>query len=329
MPKTVDVRYSLGDVLDREIALGSCVGGVVTVLSGGSLAASVARGESLQGRSMEPATPVLWFSMSKLLSTLVVARAWAAGAIDPQAPAAAYVEEFGAEGKSAIRLVDLWNHSAPLRGVDRTVSTSMTRREAVALICASRPDARHDGSYLGHAGFLVLAEAVERAVGVSWDEYAAEEVCKPLGLASGFGRVAADQLDAVPHLMGQGPTRVPFRLDASFASNGASGPVGDAAVVVDEISTGRSGLVRESVLKAIRTPVRPDSRFGLGVEVRDDRIPPEASSASLCHGGYLTSFAWCDPTRSLAVAMFFNGAVPEAEHRRRCREVGRVAMSLV
>ncbi|GAA2120590.1 serine hydrolase domain-containing protein [Actinomadura napierensis] len=118
-----------------------------------------------------------WFSASKLLATVAVARAWEAGLLRPEDRVSSHVPQFAGGGKDEIRIEHLLDHTAPLRGVDRAVGGAFGRgRDAlVQMIVTAQADpdrvpGRRAG-YLGHAGYLMLDEIVARASGMTFAEF--------------------------------------------------------------------------------------------------------------------------------------------------------------
>jgi len=92
---------------------------------------AVGRARTQSAQRLGPSTPVPWFSASKLLTTIGIARAWEDGAFGLGDRVTQYLPAFAAGGKDHITIRDLWSHTAPLVRADRSVNTSLTWAEAI------------------------------------------------------------------------------------------------------------------------------------------------------------------------------------------------------
>jgi CubicO group peptidase (beta-lactamase class C family) len=312
------------------------LGAVVVVYEDGAPATEVAVGERASGARLQIEDAVPWFSVSKILSSIGIARAWELGYFGLDDPVGDYLDGFGSvQKKQDIALRHVWTHCAPILTVDRSLNTSMTVAQAVERIEAAEPDGWAPGTrggYLGHAGALILAEVVERCTGITFNEFIEREVVGPLGLRSRFG-IVGSVID-VPFL-GRPPTRVRFDADARFPSNGVTGPFADAVFLCELLRRGgelETRVLSEATTSAVTAPQRVGlydevrsvaMDFGLGVAFHDPLFGPASSPQTFGHVGATSSVVYSDPKIGRTVGLFFNGNCALPQHQERCHRVAQ------
>jgi CubicO group peptidase (beta-lactamase class C family) len=287
--------------------------------------------------SLGPSTPVPWFSASKLLSTIGVARAWEDGAFGLDDRVADHLPAFAGGGKDDITIRHLWTHTAPLVGADRAVNTTMTRQDALKVIYASHADPDwtpgERASYLGHVSMLLLAEVVAASTGTALAQVLDEQVTGPLRLSSGLGLPRAGEPVEVPDI--NRPSRaIKFNPRAGFPGNGVIGPFGEAAVLADVLLSGgvRNGhrVLRPQTVAAVVTRQRTGLvdqahgvplDWGLGVAIDNYMFGRHCSAGTFGSVGATSSMVFADPAHHLSAAVFFNGNCGFADHVRRAHMV--------
>ncbi|HEX7946792.1 MAG TPA: serine hydrolase domain-containing protein, partial [Phenylobacterium sp.] len=156
-------------------------------------------------RPYGPDTLTVLMSCTKAAVAVVVHRLAERGALDLDAPVARWWPEFAANGKGAITVAQLLDHSAGLMGHEP--DTGMDGASALAwdrstrALAAMRPLWAPGTAYMYHFityGFL-LGEVVWRATGRTVGQVFAEEVAGPLGLDFWIGLPDAQQHRVAPH----------------------------------------------------------------------------------------------------------------------------------
>ncbi len=174
-------------------------GAVVGVLAGAesSVAAggyAVLPGEGREGRPMTVDTCLDLASVTKVASTTaLVMRLVADGALDLDAPIAAYLPEVGTD-RATVRVRHLLEHTSGLPPwlplYCRTTDREEAQRLAATAPLESEPGTRWVYSDLG---MITLGAVVERVTGRRQDAAFAELVAAPLGLRrTGYGPVATE-----------------------------------------------------------------------------------------------------------------------------------------
>jgi CubicO group peptidase (beta-lactamase class C family) len=138
--------------------------------------------------------------MTATLAHMLVAR----GLLDPDAPVSRYWPEFGAAGKSRVRVRELMNHSVGLSGYEPESGIGARRllewQPCVEALAVMEPFWPPGEAYAYHAityGFLV-GEVIRRITGKSVGQFFAEEVAKPLALELWIGLPAVQEHRVAP-----------------------------------------------------------------------------------------------------------------------------------
>lgn len=322
--------------LEQEVERGTALGATAHVRYRGEVVFEFACGHRDEDHLLTATDVVPWFSVSKIASSVAVARAWEVGLFDLDEPIASYISEFRGGAKDAITIRDLWTHTAPLLAVDSTVNTSMSWDEAIRRICAAEAD-RDAGirvGYLGHSGMLLLGEVVARRSGTDFAGFFAREVAMPLGLRCRLGgpSVVSDLVD-VP-FVDTAATNIRFDAAAGFPGNCVIGPIDDAAALCQLLLDGGTfqgrAVLRPETVMALISPEHAglmDQRLlmpvttGLGFALDEFDFGRYCSKRSFGHGGARSSVAFADPDADLSVAIFFNGNCPLRGHVRRINAV--------
>jgi CubicO group peptidase (beta-lactamase class C family) len=295
---------------------------------------AVGRARTQSPQRLRQSTPVPWFSASKLLTTIGIARAWEDGAFGLGDRVTQYLPAFATGGKDGITIRDLWSHTAPLVRADRSVNTSMTWTEAIDLICRTPADSAwppgQRAAYLGHASFLILAEITSQVTGLSFRRFLGQQVLAPLGLSARLGAAPGTEENAEVPDINRPARNVAFNPAAGFPGNCVTGPFAETAILAGLLLNGgthrgqrilrpetaaaltarhRVGLVDE------RHGVRLD--WGLGLAIDSYLFGRHCSPDTFGQHGANSSVIFADPRHQLTVAMFFNGNCGLADHIHR------------
>ena len=132
---------------------------------------------------------MVWFSMTKAVTSVAVAQQWERGALDPDDLVVRFIPEFGAQGKDVITLRHLLTHTAGIPNADEILQGRPwreSRADNLARIYAAPIEPGwvpgKKAGYHAAAGMSVLGEIVARTSGRPFDEYVREEIFVPLGM---------------------------------------------------------------------------------------------------------------------------------------------------
>ena len=157
-------------------------------------------------RAWTASTPAVVFSVTKGLVSILAARLAESGALDLDAPVAAYWPEFATAGKDAVTVRQLMAHraglAAPREDVD--LQTALDWDAVTALLAAQTPLWEPDTAYSYHAltfGWLV-GEIVRRVGGASVGRLFRDQVAAPLGVDAWIGIPAEREPDVARLLRG-------------------------------------------------------------------------------------------------------------------------------
>jgi CubicO group peptidase (beta-lactamase class C family) len=293
-----------------------------------------------------PATPYLWFSMTKIVTATAVLRLAEGGHLDLDAPVTDYFPGFSIVSQPVqVTVRHLLSHSSglanplPIRWVRPAGAPAPDQRVFVNRLLARHRRLKFspgEGALYSNLGYLVLGEVTSAVSGASFEEYVRREVLSPLGMDhTGFSYPDPGEQRAAT---GYQPLRRPFtplfraalprgvvgprqgRYVAlnPFYVNGPSygglvGGVEEAArFVLFHLNGGQAGGTRllspESVAMMQRTTSRGGKRdFGLGwYRFRETAHKHPAHVEHLGGGAGFWNVMRIYPEESLGVVMMGN-----------------------
>jgi CubicO group peptidase (beta-lactamase class C family) len=147
--------------------------------------------DAATGRPWERDAIVLVYSTTKGVTAACANRLIDQGALDPEAPVAAYWPEFAANGKDDVTVGHLLSHQAGLAWVDgeMTPEEAFSWEPVVDALERQAPSWAPGTQHGYHAttyGWLV-GEVIRRVTGVSVGSYLRSEIAEPLGLDMWIG----------------------------------------------------------------------------------------------------------------------------------------------
>lgn len=176
-------------LLDRFVEQRTVVGGVLGVTNRAGAALLHPFGAVGTADHPEPAQPdhrFLLTSITKQFVTTQVLQLVEEGQLDLQTPVAAYLPEFGTNGKERVTARHLLTHTSGMNLTSNTAEVSyvdLTARQhlqnALDAYLSWEPDAWFE---YNSASFWVLAELVTRLTGVHYTEHLVQRIAEPLGL---------------------------------------------------------------------------------------------------------------------------------------------------
>lgn len=293
-------------------------------------------------------------SVTKPITALLAARAIRAGYFTWQTPLGALLEEARGAPSQDIPIELFLAHRAGLEAhrdfyaplaLGRDIDKASMLKEAASARregCEGVPDTLGFPPVYSDLGYLLVGEAMERALGEPLDSLMDREVFRPLGIGLGSARqlrernrlfdkkVAATEI--IDWRGGAVIGKVHDENAWAFGGEGACGHAGIFGRAADVIALGQAVVETMSGRKDdwlsaddIEVLVRP--REGGSLRAGFDGKSEEGSSAgslfgerSIGHLGFTGTSLWVDPDRELVAALLTNRVHPSRENSK-IREV--------
>ncbi len=200
--------------------------------------------------AMRPDTIFDMASVSKLFTSIAVMQLVEKGQVDPDAPVATYLPEFGVNGKESITVAQLLTHTSGLVSwvpLWRDYPDIPARIKAVMDIAPrTTPGTNYEYSDLN---LITLGVLVERLTGTTLDQVVAERITGPLRMvdtgynppASKLDRIAATEFQATPP---RGMVRGSVHDENAWSLGGVAGhagvfsTAGDMAILAQTVLNG-------------------------------------------------------------------------------------------
>ena len=329
------------DVVEQGIADGTQIGAQLYVSQGGDVVIDTAVGEARPGVPMTRSSLMIWFSMTKAITSIAVAQQWQGGALDVDDRVVEYIPEFGVNGKDVITLRHLLTHTAGIPfsdGILKAAPWRESRAENLHRIYNASLD-YEPGSRAGYhpgAGMSVLGEIVERTSGVPYEQYVRDAIFNPVVAEDCWVGMPQDRFAAygdrigIMHNTENEPK--PVGLDTAevtavpIPGGHGRGPMHELAKVYESL-LGYGDPILDPVTVAAtsarhRTEMLDETfgivtDWGLGFAVDTYAMGRYCSRRAFGHGGHLSSIAFCDPEHDVVVACVFNGMPGRDRHSAR------------
>lgn len=153
-----------------------------------------------------PDTPVVIMSPSKTVQDAGLWQLISEGSVDPAAPVADYVPEFGARGKARITVEQVMTHTGGFPGADLDWPEWADRGQRRAAFRRWELEWMPGSRYAYHpaSGSWVLAEVITAVSGLDHREFLRRRLFEPLGLAGvggvSLGEPVDEQGAVLPHV---------------------------------------------------------------------------------------------------------------------------------
>lgn len=345
--------------VEKGIEQGLHPGAQLFAALNGEIVADLAFGQARGGIAMTPNTVNLWLSSSKPVAAVAIAQLWERGKLAIDDHVHRHLPEFASNGKDAITIRHLLTHTGGFRGPLNNF-TGGTWDEIIARICGMRVEPSWSpGLKAGYhiaTSWFILGELVRRIDGRSFDQYAREEVFRPLGMndswigmpAEHFQQYAEDERLGFMHITEKGEPNPDYpgnTLEGNVmprpGANGR-GPMRELGRFYQMLSNGGSlngtTILSPQTVEAFTAHQRVglfDHTFqhlldwGFGFLVGSNHYGPNipygygehSSSRTFGHSGSQSSAGFCDPEHGLVVAVVCNGTPGEAKHQARMRGI--------
>jgi len=300
-------------------------------------------------RPWQEDTIVLVFSAAKGPTATCINQLVEAGQLDIDLPIGDYWPEFACNGKEAITTRQVLSHQAGLAAVEGDLSLEQVLAwdPVIAAIAAQAPNWVPGSQHGYHARSFgwILGEVLRRITGVSFGQYLAEHIARPLGLRYWVGLPAqelpycaqlvppADGGDSLAQLLGadsltvrvmSGPSglfaynQMWNRPEVLAAEMPSSNGVGDArslarhyAALIAEVDGVRLlgapqlALACEQQVRGPDAVIFHETCFGLGYGLQPS-LAPGAGPRCFGHPGAGGSLAFADPDAELGFAYAMN-----------------------
>lgn len=348
------------DLLEAQIQEGLHPGAQLCAAIDGDVVADFAVGETVVGSNVTLTNNSVMplFSSAKPITAVALGVLVDSGRLRLDDPIAMHIPEFAANGKSAIQIRQLMNHTSGLAD-DYLADGGSNRAEVIERLSNSR---MHDGwipgersAYIPTSGWHILGEVIERASDSSFESFVKDFVLEPLAMNNTYPNVdpalAADLSDRLGVM--HDSRRQPMTVNSAYSPEslgrfvrpGSSfhGPAHDTVkfysmLLNDGVTPTGEQIISEDTVVALTTRQYDgllDETFGvvmdrgLGFFIDSQRHSPAVpygygtavSPATFGHGGKESSSGFADPERGLAVSLLFNGMPGEPRHDRRLKQV--------
>jgi CubicO group peptidase (beta-lactamase class C family) len=330
--------FSAAEAAIREaIETEECPGAVLLVGQGDQVLFHEAFGDRAVEPTRVPMTTDTIFDMASLskpigcaTSVLVLADR---GRIDLKKPVATYLPEFGNNGKESITIEDLLLHRGGLIPDNPMSDYVGTRQEMIDRIMTSKPrwEPRSRFAYTD-VGFIVLGELVQRVDGRRLDQFAHEEVFRPLGMndtaylppADWKPRMAPTEKRSGEWMLGEVHDPRAYALGGVAGHAGLFGTAADVSRWVrmlndDGVLEGRRLLSPSTVRQMLTLQALPDGSGGrgLGVDIASSYSGPRGKrferGTTFGHTGWTGTSFWSDPNSDVYVILLTNRVHPDGK----------------
>ncbi len=244
------------------------------------------------------------------------------GLVDLDRPVAEYLEDFVGEGKRAVTVRHLLEHTSGLRAflpLNTLASDAATARHLVVTEPLRWPVGLR--TVYSDLNAMLLGWIVESVSGTTLDEFVAREVFRPLGMMDTRFRLTSEERSrAAPINIWRGHViRGVVHDQNAEMLNGVSGHAGAFSTGLDlaryaQLYLRQSGavdgvqLLRSETIELFTR--RLSGNRALGWEMRDTTTADNAgallSARAFGHGGFTGTSVWIDPELNLFVVLLTN-----------------------
>ena len=307
---------------------GEIPGAVCAVVHGGKVIGPRAFGLAVRAPVTVPAAPSTVFdlaSLTKVVATLPsILVLLEMGKLRLDDRVASFLPDFGANGKESITIRHLLTHTSGLPAHVKFYEMGLDRAGIIRKICETGASAPGEHVVYSDLGFIILGEIVERISGKPLDEFARENIWRPLGMndtrflpgESSRHRIAATEYraDLGKFMWGE------VHDENAYAMGGVAGHAGLFSTITDLaryalmwLGEGKFGpvrvLSRSTVRLAIEEHVNKEDRRGLGWALKSRSFSSAGdllSDAAYGHTGFTGTSLWCDPKTQTAIILLTN-----------------------
>jgi uncharacterized protein YbbC (DUF1343 family) len=328
----------LDPLMQQAIADGNMPGGVLIVGHNGRVVYRKAFGARSLEPAREPMTVDTIFDLASLTkcvaTTMSVMKLIEQGRVRLNDPVAAYLPQFGQNGKQDITVRELLTHYSGL-APDLDLSAPWPARDgsgretAFAMAMEQRPAYPPGTRFLySDINFETLGFIVEKVSGMPLNEFAAKNIFEPLGMKqtrflppdAWKPMIAPTEYDEQNRML-RGVVHDPTarRMGGVAGHAGLFSTADDLAIFAEDLLGGSKVLSRAAIEKKTtpQTPANASSVRGLGWDIdspfasnRGDLLPV----GSFGHTGFTGTSLWIDPVTDTYVILLTNAVHPRGGH---------------
>ena len=319
----------LDAMMEKSVADGNIPGGVLLVGHNGKVVYRKTFGSRSLEPVREPMTVDTIFDLASLTKCIATATSMMKliehGRVRLNDPVAVYLPEFAQNDKQDITVRELMTHYSGLPP-DLDLKESWEGRDAAFQRTMHEKPMYPPGSRFLYSdiNFETLGFLIEKVTGVSLNEYARENIYKPLGMKdTGFlpaadlsPRIAPTQYDEQEHML-RGVVHDPTarRMGGVAGHAGLFSTADDLALFAEDMLGGFK-IVSRSAVEKMTTPQQPAnaaSLRGLGWDIdspfasnRGELLPV----GSYGHTGFTGTSLWIDPVTNTYIILLTNAVHP-------------------
>lgn len=309
------------------------------------------------GRVLNNDDLMLWMSSSKPIGAIAIAQLMEAGHLQYDDLVTDTIPEFGQLGKDPVTIRHLLTHTGGFPKMPRPI-IGTGWNDIIMNICDTPLEEGwiigETAGYDPHSGWYILAEILQRKVGISYSDYVRERIFLPLGMDNcwvgmteeafnDYGerivptydtrrggcedmnrQAAASICGCIPGGNGRGPMRELARLYEALLNEGFGNEhhILKAETIAD--------LTRRHRVGQYDTIFRHTIDWGLGFIPNSNQYGAQtvpygyglhASEQTFGHGGNQSVAAMADPAHDLVITIDFNGMPGEAPHNLRIKNL--------
>lgn len=325
---------AIEDLVNEAIAAGQMPGCVIVIGRRGGVFFRKAFGLRQVEPTPEPMTVDTVFDLASLTKPIATATSimilWQRGQIELDAPVARYIPEFAAGGKEKVTVRHLLLHTGGLPAANSLRDYDGGPASAIERIVTAKPLAPPGERFVySDLGFIVLGELVHRVSGKPLDQFARDEIFRPLGMQetqfcpeeSLWPRTAPTEKVDGKFLRGTVHDPRAARLGGVAGHAGLFATADDlwkfAHMLLCGGKAGDKEILAPHAFRMMTQPRGlPQARGyrALGWDVRSSystNRSPEYSPWAFGHGGFTGTGMWVDPENDLAVIFLSNRLHPD------------------
>jgi uncharacterized protein YbbC (DUF1343 family)/CubicO group peptidase (beta-lactamase class C family) len=325
----------IDEAVKDGIARGNCPGAVVLVVHQGRVVYRKAFGDRAKQPEAVPMTVDTVFDLASLTKPLATASSVMLlverGKLRLSDPVAKYLPDFAAKGKDKITLEHLLLHTSGLIADNPVRDYEDGHDKAIERICRLEPLAAPGARFLySDVNYIALGEIVGRVAGVPLDEFARDNVFKPLGMsATGFrlkgelkDRAAPTEKRDGKWMRGEVHDPRAYRLGGVAGHAGLFATADDLAVFAQCLldggeHKGKRVFRAETVRRMTAAQAVPGGLRAYGWDVAtaysSNRGELFRRGVSFGHTGFTGTSLWIDPETKTAVVFLSNRVHPDGK----------------
>ncbi len=319
----------IDDLMERAVADGNIPGGVVLVGHNGKVVYRKAFGSRALEPTREPMTVDTIFDLASLTKCIATATSMMKliedGRVRLNDPVAAYLPEFAQNGKQDITIRELMTHYSGL-APDLDLKAPWQGRDAAYQMAMRQKLIYPPGSRFVYSdiNFETLGFLVEKVTGKPLNEFADENIFRPLGMketrflppANWSSRIAPTEYDENGKML-RGTVHDPTarRMGGVAGHAGLFSTADDLSRYAEDLLSGHTILTASAIVK-MSTPQQPASApslRGLGWDIdspfasnRGELLPV----GSFGHTGFTGTSLWIDPVTDTYIILLSNAVHP-------------------